>query len=166
MKRKGQAALEFLITYSWAIVIIVGIVASLFFMGIQNPERYVTSRCLFEDSFECNDFSFTAGDSGSGYVTIELENLVGFPIQIDDIETIVDGDTNCDFSGVSPSLPFSINDSESRFIEIYCSVSTDLAQSATIALEMDVEYRIINSDGSIKQGYFPKTASGKIVGRS
>jgi hypothetical protein len=36
--RKAQAAMEFLMTYGWAILIVLVVVAALFFLGVLNPK--------------------------------------------------------------------------------------------------------------------------------
>jgi len=36
--KKAQAAMEFLLTYGWAILIVLVVVASLFFLGVLNPK--------------------------------------------------------------------------------------------------------------------------------
>ncbi len=41
MKRKGQAAMEYLMTYGWAILIIVVVVAALYAMGVFKPKASV-----------------------------------------------------------------------------------------------------------------------------
>jgi len=38
---KGQAALEFLMTYGWAVIIVVVVVAALFAMNIFNPSAFM-----------------------------------------------------------------------------------------------------------------------------
>ena len=50
MKKKrcarGQAALEFLMTYGWVLVILVIAGAALYSMGILNPSTYVKKGCV------------------------------------------------------------------------------------------------------------------------
>ncbi|MFW5872277.1 MAG: hypothetical protein ACOCUT_04145 [bacterium] len=167
MKKKGQAALEFLITYGWAIVIIVGIIASLFFMGVQNPDRYISSRCLFEDSFVCADFGF---EPNNNRVVLELENIIGAPIELIEIDTVVDGDSLCDFSRSRVGSDFSAITSnvggfavaagETFFLNLTCSPAQSLEDELSVALDVDIEYQIQ------REGYFPKTASGRVVGRT
>ena len=43
-KRKGQAALEYLITYGWAVLAIVIIAAVLWYLGVFNPNRYAAGK--------------------------------------------------------------------------------------------------------------------------
>ncbi|MEM4255365.1 MAG: hypothetical protein QXR53_03480 [Candidatus Norongarragalinales archaeon] len=42
--RKGQAALEYLVTYGWAVLAIVIIAAVLWYLGVFNPNRYAAGK--------------------------------------------------------------------------------------------------------------------------
>src|SRR3989338_6031106 len=43
--RKGQGALEYLMTYGWALLIIVVVGAALYSLGVLNPATYTQSSC-------------------------------------------------------------------------------------------------------------------------
>jgi len=52
-KSKGQAAMEFLMTYGWAILIILVAIGALYFMGVFSPQ--VSEKCVPKLPFaECN----------------------------------------------------------------------------------------------------------------
>jgi uncharacterized protein (UPF0333 family) len=38
---KGQAALEFMLTYGWAVLIVVVVIAALFWMNVFNPAAFI-----------------------------------------------------------------------------------------------------------------------------
>ena len=40
MRKKGQAAMEYLMTYGWAILIVIIVAAALYALGIFNPATY------------------------------------------------------------------------------------------------------------------------------
>ncbi|HLD05263.1 MAG TPA: hypothetical protein VJG90_06100 [Candidatus Nanoarchaeia archaeon] len=58
-KRKGQAALEFLMTYGWAILIIFIMIGALVYFGVFNPTKLTPERCAAEIGFECNEWDVT-----------------------------------------------------------------------------------------------------------
>ena len=62
---KAQAAMEFLMTYGWAILIVLIVLASLFFLGVFNPKT--TNTCLINAPFSCNDIAI-----GKNYVVVSL----------------------------------------------------------------------------------------------
>ena len=39
--RKGQAALEFLMTYGWAILVVLAAIAALAYFGVLSPDRFL-----------------------------------------------------------------------------------------------------------------------------
>lgn len=51
--KKAQAAMEFLMTYGWAILIVLIVLAALFFLGVFNPRT--TNACLAPAPFICTD---------------------------------------------------------------------------------------------------------------
>ena len=59
MKKRGQAATEFLTTYGWAILILALIIVILVTIGVFKPN--VPSECKVDLPFNCEDFSFREG---------------------------------------------------------------------------------------------------------
>ncbi len=54
MDKRGQAAMEFLMTYGWAIlaaVIVIGVLAS---FGVFSPSKYVPTSCTLSAPFGCD----------------------------------------------------------------------------------------------------------------
>ncbi|PIO06460.1 hypothetical protein COT29_00960 [Candidatus Micrarchaeota archaeon CG08_land_8_20_14_0_20_59_11] len=77
--KRGQSALEYLVTYGWAILAIVIIAAVLWYFGIFNPAKWSSSKqCGGFSNFQCIDYNTTADTT---YVT--LANSAGRPITID-----------------------------------------------------------------------------------
>ncbi|MBI4174846.1 MAG: hypothetical protein HY517_04320 [Candidatus Aenigmarchaeota archaeon] len=56
---KGQGAIEYLMTYGWALLVIVVIAAALFFLGVLNPSSYTQSRCSGFQYFTYKDQKVT-----------------------------------------------------------------------------------------------------------
>ncbi|MBI5061057.1 MAG: hypothetical protein HZB67_01985 [Candidatus Aenigmarchaeota archaeon] len=70
MKRKGQGALEYLMTYGWALLIIVVVAAALYALGVLNPATYASSQCRGFTYFTWQSQKLTAG---GGYET-QIQN--------------------------------------------------------------------------------------------
>jgi len=51
--KKAQVAMEFLMTYGWAILIVLIVLAALFFLGVFNPR--IANTCLAPAPFVCTD---------------------------------------------------------------------------------------------------------------
>ena len=51
--KRGQVAMEFLMTYGWAIIIILLAIATLWMLGVFSPS--VSTTCQIEAPFTCQD---------------------------------------------------------------------------------------------------------------
>lgn len=51
--RKGQAALEFMMTYGWAILVVLAAIGALSYFGVLNPTRFAPETCVGSTGFSC-----------------------------------------------------------------------------------------------------------------
>jgi hypothetical protein len=88
MRRKGQAAMEFLMTYGWAILVVIAAIAALAYFGVLDPARILPERCQFPAGMDCIDKAAIVGESdpanNDGNVTVALRNNLAFAITIQD----------------------------------------------------------------------------------
>jgi len=77
--KKGQAAMEFLMTYGWAIIVVLITIGALAYFGVLRPERIFGSSCVLQPGLSCEDFRV---DSES--VTLIIRNGLG--VDITDID--------------------------------------------------------------------------------
>jgi uncharacterized protein (UPF0333 family) len=76
--KKGQAAMEFLMTYGWAILAAVIVIGVLAYFGVFSPSTYVPNSCMVSAPFGCN-----AGvASATNGVTLEIRNGAGEPLNV------------------------------------------------------------------------------------
>ena len=75
-KRKGQAAIEFLTTYSWAIMGILLTIGALTYFDVFNTNRFISERCETGDQIGCVEAAMTE----NGRFSIRLAN--NFPVNI------------------------------------------------------------------------------------
>jgi len=72
--KKSQAAMEFLMTYGWAILIVLAVIATLTSFGVLNTDMFIPERCIIGAGaagvVNCNDFKIGA----DGLPVISLEN--------------------------------------------------------------------------------------------
>src|SRR3989344_8228331 len=77
-KKKAQAAMEFLMTYGWAILVVLVVIGALAYFGVLSPTKLLPDKCLFGPGIgTCSDFSAVAGLAGSAQVTVKLTNGLG-----------------------------------------------------------------------------------------
>tara|TARA_Y100000310_G_C20646826_1_gene797128 strand:- start:289 stop:798 length:510 start_codon:yes stop_codon:yes gene_type:complete len=60
MEKRGQVAMEFLMTYGWAIIIILVAVGALGYLGVFSTST--VNRCEIEAPFSCGEVRLTNGD--------------------------------------------------------------------------------------------------------
>jgi hypothetical protein len=75
---KSQAALEFLVTYGWAILGVLVVIGALAYFGVFNATKYVNDVCEFGEQMNCEDFIIYRNSS----VAFQLRNNFGVPIDI------------------------------------------------------------------------------------
>jgi hypothetical protein len=70
--KKGQAAMEFLMTYGWAILVVLVAIGALAYFGVLNPSRFLPSSCTIAPGFGCDDFKI-----GTATTELVLRNGLG-----------------------------------------------------------------------------------------
>ena len=76
--RKGQAAMEFLMTYGWAMLIIIVMIGAITYFGVTNPKKLVPDTCVFASGLNCKEFIITSNDtSNTMYVKADVINNLG-----------------------------------------------------------------------------------------
>ena len=53
MHKKSQAAMEFLMTYGWALLVVIIVIAALAFFGLLNPGRFLPEKCEIGPGISC-----------------------------------------------------------------------------------------------------------------
>lgn len=91
MFKKGQAAMEFLMTYGWAILVVLAAIGALAYFGVLNPGQLLPDKCTFPASFDCVDKPVV--NFNTGVVQLAIRNDVGYPI--DTIGDTLTGDGDC-----------------------------------------------------------------------
>jgi len=105
--RKSQAAMEFLMTYGWAILVVLAAIAALAYFGVLSPEKFLPEKCLIETGFTCISSKVETGQS-----TIVLLNGLSRSITVDSIQ----------IGGCTTSFGTSlISEAENTFVITGCS---------------------------------------------
>ena len=126
--KKAQAAMEFLMTYGWAILVVMVVIGSLAYFGILNPSILLPEKCTLQMGLYCKNHLLTQDNK----VFLNLENGMGKGIIITEI--FVSGDVvDCNISttrvGTAPNdMPYNddyngrpgwhIENGESRIINL------------------------------------------------
>ena len=132
---KAQAAIEYLVTYSWAILGVIVIIALLFYLGVFNPAIFVAggNDVYGFATFGVDSFKLTPG----GNLTLYLVNNAPYKITV---KSIVVSDSN--MTGVSPSLPMTMESGESKTVSgqsVYRGAVGDPIRDLRIKIVFDLE---------------------------
>jgi hypothetical protein len=98
---RGQSAMEFLLTYGWAVLILMIVTAALLFLGVLNPGTTAPNQCAFASVFTCKGYKISDGGSleltlgqatgddvtVTGFACTAAENATAAPITPERIPT-------------------------------------------------------------------------------
>ena len=76
--RKSQAALEFIMTYGWAILVVLVAIGALSYFGVLSPDRFLPSKCTLQAGIACVDHKAEDFGAGNSEVSITIRNSVGY----------------------------------------------------------------------------------------
>ncbi len=87
---KGQSALEYLLTYGWALLIILIAASSLYAMGLLSPSTYQQKTCTGLTSLGYEDHYFDGSD-----FKIRVANEAGAKIQVTNASMFSNSNSTC-----------------------------------------------------------------------
>jgi uncharacterized protein (UPF0333 family) len=90
MMKKAQAAMEFLMTYGWAILVVLVAIGALAYFGVLSPDNFLPERCTGPAGLDCLDKATI--DAGSDSVIFVLKNNIGFQVSQLSVDTASNGD--------------------------------------------------------------------------
>jgi putative component of membrane protein insertase Oxa1/YidC/SpoIIIJ protein YidD len=102
-KRKGQSAMEYLMTYGWAILVIIIVIAVLFYIGVLNPRNVTPSSCTFPPGLTCSSYKLHAS---TAELDLRIGQATGHPIKITGIKcTQESGTPSANITSVDINIP-------------------------------------------------------------
>ncbi|MBI2135338.1 hypothetical protein HYU09_05075 [Candidatus Woesearchaeota archaeon] len=123
---KSQAALEFLMTYGWAILVVLVAIGALAYFGVLSPDKFLPSKCTLPAGIACTDFKVTTGATLiTGTVDIVLRNGMGF-----DATSVEVGVEGCTAKDNTPSTI--ANGAQEQYTATGCTVTSGSKYSGDI----------------------------------
>jgi len=92
--KKAQAAMEFMMTYGWAILVVLAAIGALAYFGVLSPSKHIPETCMFQQGIACVDYAVASDE-----VSLFIRN--GYAKSID-VKNITAG--NCDTLNVDQRL--------------------------------------------------------------
>ncbi len=87
--RKAQAALEFITTYGWAILVVLLMAGTFAYFGILNPNKLSPERCTTTPEFFCGDYRLSIDPAKN--VTLLFKQAIGKTIYVTNASCIYQG---------------------------------------------------------------------------
>ncbi|VVC71958.1 Uncharacterised protein [uncultured archaeon] len=75
---RAQNALEFLMSYSWAVAILLASVAIFFYLGVMRPQSFAPNTCSLPQGLSCDGYKIANG----GNLTLRIRQETGYDIKI------------------------------------------------------------------------------------
>lgn len=142
MMRKGQAAMEFLMTYGWAILAAVIVIGVLAYFGVFSPATYVPTTCVLSAPLGCDKNQVSASTTG---VSLVMRNG-----GIDNLDV-----KNVTISGCgSYNTPFTLVRDTSQTVTVPCTLT--LGEK----FRGNVDVKFVVSGGTLEQ-----VSAGQVVAK-
>lgn len=92
MNKRAQAALEFLMTYGWAILVVIIAISSLAYFGVLSPDKFLPEKCVLPPGLAC--LSYRIGEDTAKLV---IQNSLGQSIAVSRVDVDAGG-SGCVYS--------------------------------------------------------------------
>jgi hypothetical protein len=132
IKSKGQAALEFMMTYGWAMLLLTAMVAGLVYV-MPHPKTVIANKCLFGSGIPC-----MGSQLSSNNLTVVLRNGMGQSIYNLSANVTMPKEMACSLSSTTLRA-------EERLV-IVCN-------NTILGVQDDARVRIALTYKKIKEGY-------------
>ncbi len=142
--RRAQAALEFLMTYGWAILVVLVAIGALAFFGVLNPGKFLPSTCVIFPGIACEDFRVNTTSillvlrNGAG------ENMIPFMINV---SSAADTCANAGASAVG-----GLRDGEQETLIIDCGASDPGLVDTEFNALLNISYNTSSRINHIRTG--------------
>ncbi len=95
LKTKAQAAMEFLMTYGWAILVVLAAIAALAYFGVLSPEKFLPEKCTIAPGIACVSHKVEVTQA-----TLVLSNGMGKDLKINSMNV-----AGCSNTGMDQNFP-------------------------------------------------------------
>lgn len=155
MFRKSQAAMEFLMTYGWAILVVLVAIGALAYFGVLSPDKFLPSKCTLPSGLACLDFVISNSAAATPGITVEVRNGLGYDISGIEVSFASDSDAVGSACGEVDSAPATLQNGAKDKWTIPCAT---LEQGKKVSGSFAIKYDNAESG-------FTHTSNGSITGR-
>lgn len=149
MVKKAQAATEFIMTYGWAILVVLAAIGALAYFGVLSPDKLLPEKCQFPAGVDCIDKPVVSASAAT--VTLAMRNNIGYKMEI----LSVAGTDDCASPTLtSPSANTQVNNNDKFTLIADCGASLPTGR-----FKSDITISYINNETGLTH-----TATGAIRG--
>lgn len=136
MSKKGQAAMEFLMTYGWAILVVLAAIGALAYFGVLSPDNMLPEKTTFMAPLANIDNAVVRAD---GTVQVVLQNNLGQSVTIAN-NTGASGTSDCATVSSFTAVPNTIANGEKVVLTWNCG-----ALSPGSKFKSDLTFEYVNA---------------------
>jgi len=152
MEKLSQAALEFLITYAWAFLVIIILIGVLVYLGVLSPTKFLPDKCEFGSEFGCIDYVVS-----SNGLQVKLKNNIGHSVVIENL-SVYSEKSDEPITCLSPVAGMVLAPEEILDTPVSCSFSgEEITQGEKAKLNLEVKYHATESSA-----LFSKSVKGTV----
>jgi hypothetical protein len=100
--KRAQAAMEFLMTYGWAILVVLIVVGALAYFGVLNPQNLIPEKCVFPTMLTCTDYQVASVGTA---IKLVLMNGAGKDFNLNGVDITGDAVTTCKYTWLAGTAP-------------------------------------------------------------
>ena len=153
-QKKAQAAMEFLMTYGWAILVVLIAIGALVYFGVLSPERFVQDNCTLTPPLSCSQLGdFVATASAASNVKFQVQNGAGSTLNIASASLIETDGNICTRVDITSSIG---DGGKSEFVFTCNDISAQTPKGTKFKGDISITY-------SLTGGTYNQTSTGKIA---
>ncbi len=165
--KKGQAAMEYLMTYGWALVALVVVIAALMATGAFDPSYLIAEECTLQPDLSCGGHVlYLEGDET--ILKFKVNNGLGYPIYITGVNITMSNQEMYDDYDLDP-VGAEIDQGSSVIIEVplggYGATKGEIQRMKLSLNYISCAPEVLGSDGTCPENGVEHTVSGRIVAR-
>ena len=151
MAKKAQAAMEFLMTYGWAILVVLIAIGALAYFGVLNPDKFLPEKCTIASGsgLFCEEFTSSAS---ANTITLRVKNILTDSAWVDSVSL---DDPSCTFSTADTEI------GADNTTDFTLSCSGGLTSGNKIKGSLTITYDV----GTAAGDGLSKSTTGQLVGR-
>lgn len=138
--KKGQAAMEFLMSYGWAVLVVIAAISALAYFGVLDPHKSLPETCILFPGLGCDDYKVD-----SNGIVLVITNGLGK--DLDSFSVSVLGDKAC---GGDNSETVQLRDGESVMLNIICTQKPEVGMR--FVREIQINYNELDGLSHSKIG--------------